>query len=298
MRLPVGIRLLKERYFGEAARNPWVARNHLARLAEQLPPPVVPIVDEAVDLLMNYQDPDYALLYLDRIGRYVDTRSLSPNVLGEVARLMGERMAYEDLIRCAQLALEGAGDQMARPSPAAPEIVRSFTWGEVVAMLPAKAARPVLGSLQRLGFSRRTVTLRFCARSGLSLICLKLLVAMRPIRPYTYRFTSECRWIERWLHMTDRSFVKQHEAAGEVVETARLVAGSGPAYQRGVANWNAVVDGLVKPVCDGRLMVANFADAVRTARQIAADEPEGDHVKNLIAALTMRLQDTPLRANH
>jgi hypothetical protein len=298
VRLPVGIRLLKERYLGEAARNPWVARNHLAKLAEQLPAPVIPIVDEVVDLLMDYQDPDYALLYLDRIGRYVDIRSLSPDVLAVIAHLLGDRMAYVDPIRCAQLALEGAGGQAARPNPAAPEIVRPFTWGEVAAMLPAKAARPVLRLLQRLGLSHRTITLRFCARSSLSLIWLKLLVAMRLIRPYTYRFTNECRWVERWLHMTDRSFIKQHEAAGEVVETARLVAGSGAAYQRGVANWNAVIDGLVKPVCDGRLMVTDFADAVRTVRQIAADQPDVDHVKSLIATLTMRPPDITLSANH
>ena len=291
MRLPVGIRLLKERYFGEAAQNPWVARNRLAKLSERLPAPVIPVADAAVELLMDYQDPDYALLYLDRVGRYVDVRSLSPDMLTEIAHLMGERMAYEDPIRCAQLALEGAGGVAAKSNPAAPVIARAFTLAELVTMLPANAAKPVLDLFQRIGLSERTVTLRFSARSGLSLMWLKLIVALRRFRPYSYRFTSERRWIERWLHMVDRSFIKQHEAAGEVIETARLVAGSGPAYQRGLANWSAVVDGLVKPVCDGRLLAADFAGAVRTVRHIAAEQPDREHMKRMIAALTIPAPD-------
>ena len=150
MKLPVGIRLLRDRYFGEASRNPWVARNQFAKLSEQLPPTVVPIVSAAVDVLMNYQNPDYVLLYLDRIGRYAGANALPPDILVEVARLMADRMAYEDPIRCAQLALERAGGATAKVDRSAPVMIHLFTWGEVVSMLPTKAAKPALDQLQRL----------------------------------------------------------------------------------------------------------------------------------------------------
>jgi len=55
-KLPVPIRLLKERYFGEASRNPWVARNKLASLIARLPPEVAAIVGDAVPALIAYQD--------------------------------------------------------------------------------------------------------------------------------------------------------------------------------------------------------------------------------------------------
>ena len=82
MKLPVPLRLLKERYFGEASRNQWVAKNRLAALVTSLDPDVAAIVTGAVASLIEYQDPDYALLYLDRIARYsgpngFDTQMLS-----------------------------------------------------------------------------------------------------------------------------------------------------------------------------------------------------------------------------
>lgn len=285
MKLPVGIRLLRDRYFGEASRNPWVARNRLAKLSEQLPLPVVPIVSTAVDVLMDYQDPDYALLYLDRVGRYVGTSALPSDVLVEVAHLMSARMAYEDPIRCAQLALERAGGVAAKVDRSAPQIIRTFTWGEVVAMLPSKAAKPALDVLQRLRLRQRVVTLRFGAGSRSSLMWTKSIAVMRRVRPFSHRFMKERAWVERWLHMIDRSYIKQHEAAGEVAETARLVSGSGPAYQRGMEEWDAVIDELVKPTCDGRLEGADFAGAVRIARQAVAALSDGGQARHLVTSL-------------
>lgn len=297
MKLPVGIRLLKERYFGEAARNPWVARNRLAKLSERLPASAIPVVGAAMDLLMEYQDPDYALLYLDRIERYVGVGCPPPDMLAEIARLMGERMAYDDPIRCAQLALQGAGSAT-NANPSAADLVRTFTWSQIVAMLPSNTARGVLLVLDRFDWRYRTVTLHFGGRSRLSLMWTRLLAAMRLVRPYSYRFIKERTWIERWLHMIDRSEITQHAAAEEVVETACLVAGSGPAYQHGLENWDAIIDGLVKPVCDGRLSVPDFAAAVRTARQAAAGQPDVDRLKLTIAALSARPSDAALPASH
>lgn len=294
MKLPVGIRLLKERYFGEAARNPWVARNRLAKLSEQLPVPAIPIVSAAVDLLMDYQDPDYALLYLDRIERYVGAGSPPADMLVEMARLMSERMAYEDPIRCAQLVIQGADDAAATANPPAADLVRTFTWSQMVAMLPPNTAQLVLNGLDRLGWRYRTLTLRFGRRSRLLLTWTRLLAAMRLIRPYSYRFKKERAWVERWLHMIDRSEIRQHAAAEEVVETARLVAGAGPIYQHGLENWDALIDGLVKPVCDGRLSVPDFAAAVRSARQEVAGQSDVDRVKHMIAALVERFSDVAL----
>ncbi len=285
MRLPVCIRLLRDRYFGEASRNPWVARNQFAKLSEQLPPTVVPIVSAAVDVLMNYQNPDYVLLYLDRIGRYAGANALPPDILVEVARLMADRMAYEDPIRCAQLALERAGGATAKVDRSAPVMIHLFTWGEVVSMLPTKAAKPALDLLQRLGLRQRVVTLRFGARSRSLLMWTKLVAAMQRVRPFSYRFLTERAWVERWLHMIDRSFIRQHEAAGEVAETAQLVTGSGPVYQRGLEEWDAVIDELVKPVCDGRLGVADFAGTIRTARRAVATLSGGGEARRLVASL-------------
>ena len=106
---PSPFRLLKERYFGEETRNPRVARAALVKLSARLPADVVPIVSDAVHSLIDYQDPDYALAYLERIERYVGpTAQPLPN-LAELAQLLSDRMHFEDPIRIAQLKLAEAG---------------------------------------------------------------------------------------------------------------------------------------------------------------------------------------------
>lgn len=276
---PSPFRLLKERYLGEETRNPRVARAALARLSARLPQDAVPIVTEAVGSLIDYQDPDYALAYLDRIERYVGpTAHPLPN-LAELAQLLSMRMHYEDPIRIAQLKLAEAGGPAAEPNAASIDRVEKVRWDEVIPMLPTKAAAPALRFFQRLHLARlaeRSVTLRFSARTRWKLQWLKWLVAARITRPFSERFKQERIWVERWLHMVDRSLVKQPEAAVTIVRTASLISGHGDAYQNGLAQWNAIIDGLVKPTCDGTLPLPRLGDAIQQAREATASEQGQD----------------------
>jgi hypothetical protein len=272
---PSPFRLLKERYFGEETRNPRVARAALARLSARLPPDVVPIVSEAVNSLIDYQDPDYALAYLDRIERYIGPAGpMLPN-LAELAQLLSDRMHFEDPIRIAQLKLVEAGGVTAQPNPASTDRIEKFRWDEVIPMLPTKAAGPALDLFQRLHLarlSRRSVRLRFSSRTRFKLQRLKWLAGARVTRPFSERFKRERVWVERWLHMVDRSLVKQPEATVAVVRTADLIKGHGDTYQNGLAQWNAIIDGLVKPTCDGTLPLRRLGDAIQEVREAAIGE--------------------------
>lgn len=269
---PSPYRLLKERYFGEETRNPREARAALVRLSARLPVDVVPIVSEAVHSLIDYQDPDYALAYLDRIGRYVGPVGVTvPNLL-ELAQLLSDRMHFEDPIRIAQLKLMDVGGVNAEADGQSIDRVERFRWDEVIAMLPPKAAAPALDIFKRLRLARltrRSVTLRFSARSRFSLRKLKWLAAARITRPFSERFKKERVWVERWLHMVDRSLVKQPEATVAIIQTANLIKGHGDAYQNGLAEWNVIIDRLVKPTCDGDLPLPKLGEAISEAREAA-----------------------------
>ncbi len=283
MKLPVPIRLLKERYFGEASRNVWVAKNRLADLGPRLPPDVAAVVNEAVPFLIDYQDPDYALLYLDRVERHLDAPGFDAQTLAAVAQRMLVRMQYEDPIRVAQVTVEDAGGMDALPNPSFPPVKRKFRWGEMAALLPPNTASQVNDALKLLRCLDRTLVLRFNAARRSGVLWLRAWTMSQRMRPFSLRFASERAWVERWLHMMDRSHARQPGAIPAIVETADLIEGSGLAYSAGMKKWNLIIDQLVKPACDGDLPISDLGEAVRQASRAAQEDSDGGRLRQVIA---------------
>lgn len=283
MKLPVPLRLLKERYFGEASRNPWVAKNRLASLQERLAPEVAAVVNEAVPLLIEYQDPDYALLYMDRIERYIGIGGLDAQTLEQIARRMLVRMRYEDPINVAWQTVRDAGGMSALPVPSFPPVTRKFRWAEIAALPPPNVADPVIGVLRMVRWQDRILTLRFNAACKSGVLWLKAWTASRQMRPYSLRFGQERAWVERWLHMIDRSRAKQPDTITAIIETADLIQGSGMIYSKGLEKWNLIIDFLVKPVCDGALSVPDLRQAVQQAHHAAMADSQGHRLRQVIA---------------
>ena len=103
------------------------------------------------------------------------------------------------------------------------------------------------------------------------------------------RYAKERNWVERWLHMIDRALTRQPAAASAIVKTATMVQGYGDAYRHGLADWHAIVDGLVKPTFDGLLRLPDLAGAVAEARSAAMPDPRQ-------AALTRKIAEIRARA--
>ena len=93
-------------------------------LPEGLPEPVMAVASDAIHLLIDYQGPSYAQLYVDRLRRFVGKHGVDEAMLADIARLMAVRMSYEDPIRIAQLKL---AELDGRPgAPAGSVDVRKF----------------------------------------------------------------------------------------------------------------------------------------------------------------------------
>ena len=104
---------------------------------------------------------------------------------------------------------------------------------------------------------------------------------MRRWRLFSVRYGKELMWVERWLHMIDRSLTKQPAAAAEIVQTASMIQGYGDGYRQGLADWHAIIDGLAKPTFDGALPLPDLAAAIVQARAVrharsAAGRAEAD----------------------
>jgi len=248
-----------------------------------LPEGAVAIVSEGIHLLMDYQGATYARLYVDRIRRF--TGKIDPATLCEIARLMAERMAYQDAIRIAQLKLAEYRDS---DGQVLSTDLKQFRFDELVDALPEVAADPVLMVLGKLGWEHRRVSVPFSTASRWGLRRLRIEAWLRRWRLFSIRYGQERVWVERWLHMIGRGLVGQPTSVGAIVETATMIKGHGDAYRQGLADWHAIIDGLVKPTFDGVLPLSDLAAAVREAREAAMPDPRQAALKRTIAEIRAR----------
>ena len=258
-------------------------------LPEGLPEAVAPVASDAIHTLIDYQSTAYAQLYVDRLRRFVGRRGVDDAMLGEIARLMAARMSYEDPIRIAQLKLAEITDAAGNPQLQSTRDVRKFRLDELISALPAIVAEYVLDALEWVGWLHKPVSISFSAASRLGIRRLKLEASLKRWRRYSVRYTKERVWVERWLHMIDRSLTKQPAAASTIVQTAGMIEGYGDPYRQGIADWNAIIDGLAKPTFDGVLALSDIAGAITEARAAALPDPRQAALKRKIAEIRARV---------
>jgi hypothetical protein len=258
-------------------------------LPDGLPDCAAPVVGEGIHLLIEYQGPSYAQLYVDRLRRFVGRRGVDDTMICEIARLMAARMSYQDPIRIAQLKLGEyavAGVQ--------PDDVRQFRIDELVGALPATVAEPLLDTLEYIGWLHKPVSIRFSTKSRWGLRRLKIEAGLRRWRLFSVRYGSERAWVERWLHMIDRSLTKQPLAVPEIVQSAAMIDGYGDPYRQGLADWHLIIDSLAKPVFDGVLPLANLAGAITEARAAAMPDPRQAALKRKIEEIRAGIIQQPV----
>ena len=254
---------------------------------KDLPDGMAPVADNCIRLLVDYQGTSYAELYVHRLGRFVGRAGVDAAMLGDIARLMAMRMSYQDPIRIAQLKLvehetqgEPTGDR------------RKFRIDELVGALPAVVAEPVLDVLEWVDWTHAPVSIRFSAANRWGIRRLKIEAALKRWRLFSVRYAKERVWVERWLHMIDRSLTRQPQAAPAIIQTATMIEGYGSLYRHGLADWHAIIDGLVKPTFDGALPLSDLAGAIAQARAAAMPDARQIALKRKIAEIRARALDT------
>lgn len=253
-----------------------------------LSPAVRDIVDDAVPRLTAYQSDKYSKLYLDRLRRFTSRNGIGDDIIADIARLLADRMAYEDPIGIAQLALEEAAIGADGRATVRVDKKCRLRLDEVVSALPEVVARPIINGLRYAGALRLPVTMRFSATGRLGIRRLRVEASLRRWRLLSVRYARERIWVERWLHMIDRCLVRQPQAVAAVIDSATMMRGHGDAYRYGMADWTLLIDSLVKPVLSGSLAVPDLAAAIAEARAAALPERRQTRLKRAIAAIRER----------
>jgi indolepyruvate ferredoxin oxidoreductase beta subunit len=267
-------------------RDPRV-RALLERVHGAFPSAARPVLLEGLRRLIDYQDPAYGELYLDRmtgIGKLPTDGS--PRLLIETARHLALWMSYEDTIRVAQLKTRASRFERVRGEVRVNDdqllTINEYMHPrlqEICETLPKG-----LGSwLERSGWPRRLVERltqkgRVIATSSLrGFLLLYAVAGMKRWRRSTLRYASENAAIEQWLRRIAEAAVINPQLAVEVAQCQRLVKGYSDTYERGVRNFATLMTAVDR--AGGALAPATL----RELRDAALADEHGDKLRAKLA---------------
>ena len=236
------------------------------------------ILGLGISRLKDYQGKAYADLFTRRMQPFLKG---DEKVAAETARLLALWMAYEDIIRVADLKTRASRFERVRKEVGAktgePVIVIDYLKPgveEFASLLPPLFGKKLIQWAEKRGkLDAYNVGMHVKTSSVLGFLLVRSLAWLKPWRPYSHRYAEEQRLIERWLgHVADAA-KRDSALALEVALCAGLVKGYGETHRRGKGNFLALLDALVEnpPTADPREQAA----AIRKAREAALADPEG-----------------------
>jgi indolepyruvate ferredoxin oxidoreductase beta subunit len=263
-----------------------VGRKLDERIKSQFPAHLHGLLQEGVKRTVDFQDGDYARLYLDRVQEIRDSGGYA--LTAAVARHLALWMTYEDTIRVADLKTRGTRFNRVREEVRAPaEQIVYLTefmhprFEEVCETLPAglgarlqasNRARRWFAPLFRKGRHVQT------AHVG-GFLVLYFVAGLRRWRRGTLRYRLEQERIGAWLEHIKTLAAKTggYDAAVELAECQRLVKGYSDTHERGLKNYTKVKDAAQR-LADR----PDLAAIIKRLRTAALADEEG---KQLQAAL-------------
>ncbi|MEJ2432159.1 MAG: indolepyruvate oxidoreductase subunit beta family protein [Pseudolabrys sp.] len=246
--------------------------------------------------LVAYQGSGYARRYIERlkpIAQADEAAGAKGRLLKEVARHLAVRMSYEDVVRVAQAKI--APERMRRIArdelgvTHEPFTVHDFLKPgieELTQLLPPLLARPILYVAKRRGWLGHVyfgMEVETTAIGGF--LKFLMLAKLRRVRPFGRRFKEEQKAIDAWLAQIAQAAQQSIELALEVTECARLIKGYGDTHARGVANFAAIEQRVIRPALGGHIALAQAIDAVVSARTAALTDPEGESLARCLAEI-------------
>ena len=211
------------------------------------------IVIEGLRRLIDYQDPAYAALYLQRLaavqaierGRDAASTALTQ----ATARHLALWMSYEDAVRVADLKTRDSRFARVRDEVKAQSdqvlAINEYMHPrlqEIADTLPAAIGRWLLGASWP-----RTIVLRLAAKGRVvqtsslrGYAMLWFIASLRRWRPGSLRFQVEQQHIEAWLGDIRAAATTSLALATEIALCQRLVKGYGDTHERGLRNYAAL----------------------------------------------------------
>lgn len=267
-------------------RHPAV-RALVDRVQLDFPASLQPLLLEGVRRLIDYQDTDYAGLYLDRMAAVCALPTGGDSELArETARHLALWMSFEDTARVASLKTRATRFERVRTEAAAQADqimdIQEFMHPrlqEICETLPSKWGQWLMNSgLPRRLVERMTQKGRIMRTSSLhGFLMLRCVASAGRWRRSTLRYQAENGRIEGWLRSIADTAASNPDLALEVAQCQRLVKGYSDTHERGVRNYETVMDAM-------RRAGAGLAPAtLREWRDAALADEHGNKLRAVLA---------------
>jgi indolepyruvate ferredoxin oxidoreductase, beta subunit len=238
--------------------------------------------------MMEYQRESYAKLYAERLAAVKQATShadsaISTNVANETARWLALWMAFDDIVRVADLKSRESRYQRVRGEVKAgdDDLVRIYDHfkpgvPEFAGLLPAFLANPMLAwdaRRKQSGKGAFEVPLKVGSHGVVGMLALRFLTSLKWLRVRGSRYAIEQKLIDQWLDAIKRA--GQSGDAGLALEYAKcgqLIKGYGSTNERGKDNLLHILNHL------------SSADDVKVAREAALKDEAGKALDTVLVA--------------
>lgn len=236
---------------------------------EELPDNAKIIATYGVHRLVDYQDEQYAQLYLDRLAEFAD---FSPELVGNISRYLALWMGFEDVIRVADL--KTRADRTVKIADEIRAADGQIWYGhdyfhpryeEFTDILPASIGSAMANSkmwekLCSPLFNKGRI-LRPKTISGFLL--LRFIANLRFIRLKSLRYKTENKRIMAWLALIKKVALDNPDLAIELAQCPLLIKGYGDTHAKGINRFSRIMAVAVQKRDDPEIVqiIAELRDA-------------------------------------
>lgn len=266
----------------------------LARMKNEFSPHAHYMITEGLKKLVDYQDLDYANLYLDRLSEISEVdEALSGadrnwKLTKNMARYLALAMAYDDTSRVAELKIRDTRFERFREEVRAErdQIVDVSEYmhprlEEICDILPQGLGRALLKNnvVRRITRPFFNKGRRVTTTSLSGFVMLKFISKFRVIRRKSYRYKLEDIRIHNWMETVKSAADIDYKLACEVAALQRLLKGYGDTHARGMRSFQKIMIAY-----EGMKLSADADKAIRALKQAALADEDGLALSKALAA--------------
>lgn len=263
----------------------------LRQRALALPSQTQEIALAGLTKVVDFQDIDYGHEYLDRLDSMLahDSAALNFELTCESAKYIANAMAYDDVIRVADLKTRQTRFARIRKEMRSTDSHRLKLTEymhprgeELLGLLPLSLARWIKQKPQLVGFIDKILGAGRRWRSDriTGFFPLYIVAGLRKWRRRSLRHAEEVEHLESWLATAVNYLPGNYDLAVEIIKCQRLIKGYSDTHERGQSKFHRVIAAL--PSLDHK---EDAASILSQLRQAALSDEKGGELDTLVQSL-------------